>query len=309
MDETRSIDIEQVFNAPPARVYAAFTNPIYLRQWLCDYAVIDGNMMASGTAYLFTWRNGYSSSGEFTAREPGRRVAFTSVSPHDPGLSAIEVTFAPDGEHHTRARLRYTHTPPDANVSQLEQGWRQGFERLAYFLETGLKLADMQDAGGVLPQRYASPADLAEALRRERAHLALDLTALLAGVSEQQAAYRPSPDEWNAHEVLAHLIFTERYLQLSLYGLMGGNDAFAWPDNNPAQFSPILSACPTVAALSAELKRAWEGSVGQVAALPPETAADLMLFTQVVDNWSWGGEHAREHFAQMRAAFAAARPT
>jgi len=185
------------------------------------------------------------------------------------------------------------------------EGWRLGFDRLAYFLETGLRRDASSGSDLWTPALYASAADLSDALRRERVHLALDLSAILAGVTDADAVRRPSDEVWSISETLAHLIFTERYLQLGVYGIIGGDDYFAWNDNNPAQLTPILTACPTLDALIAELKRAWDGSVGQIAALPPAIAADRLMFTQITLKWDWAGEHAREHFDQIRAAIAA----
>jgi len=280
---------------------------VYLRRWLCDYAVITGNIDRAGGAYLFTWDNGYNTSGHYTARVPGQRVAFTSHSEHDPGTMQIEVAIAADADNTDRTRVTLTQhdIPAQSDPDAIMEGWRLGFDRLAYFLETGLRRDASSGSDLWTPALYASAADLSDALRRERVHLALDLSAILAGVTDADAVRRPSDEVWSISETLAHLIFTERYLQLGVYGIIGGDDYFAWNDNNPAQLTPILTACPTLDALIAELKRAWDGSVGQIAALPPAIAADRLMFTQITLKWDWAGEHAREHFDQIRAAIAA----
>jgi uncharacterized protein YndB with AHSA1/START domain len=301
------VTLTQDFPARPDQVYAAFTHPVYLRRWLCDYAIISGNIDVEGGEYLFTWENGYSTSGRFTARIPFERVSFTSISEHDPGgVMTIEVQIA-SVDAGTRVTLTQRDIPESVLPETIEQGWRVGFEHLAYFLDTGLNLRRIQASGGVKPTLYPDKTALADALRRERVHLAHDLDTLLTGVTDAEAARRPAPDEWSVNEHLAHLVHSERHTQLSVYGTIGGGDQFAWPDNNMAQLTPILTACPTLADLRAELQRAWDGSVGQIAALPDAAVGDNLMFTAITLQWGWGGEHTYEHFEYMRAAIAAVR--
>lgn len=163
-------------------------------------------------------------------------------------------------------------------------------------------------AGRPKPNVPSTPADFAATVRRLHSELNAELDALVAGVSEAEADHAPAAGEWNAKQVMAHLIFTERFNQLFIWGLVGGDDSIPWPDNNPAQIAGILATHPTLADLVAEFRRAQEATAATYAALPESLLARKASYTRLAQNIGPGADqHTREHFKQMKAAIESAR--
>jgi uncharacterized protein YndB with AHSA1/START domain len=158
-----------------------------------------------------------------------------------------------------------------------------------------------------IPDVPESPEEVAERMKTLHAELDAELDALFVGVSEDEAARRPAPAEWSAKEVIAHLIWNERFNQMWTWGLVGGDDAFAWPDNNYTQIAGVLASYPTTADLVAELKRAEVASRAIITSLPAEFMARKASYRRMALSWFNTPDHHREHFQQIRAALAAAR--
>lgn len=392
-----SLQFSAEFAAGPRQVYAAFTSPILLRGWLCDYALFS---RVQGNRYLFCWNNGYAAMGQYTTLQAPDRVVFSWMGDGDPAATTVEVAITAEG---TGSRIALTHQglgEGDAWKSSreaVERGWREGLDNLVYFLDTGLDARIMRrpmlginigfleegtqerlglpTSDGVLlsgtveglgahnaglrggdlvvslarhslksysemaaalvgkkggdtvdiafyrgaelhqvqmrlserprPPILESVAALAEHLRRTAGELTGELDALLQDVSAADAAARPAPESWSVNENLAHLIFTERFTQMLNFGVMGGDDHIAWPDNNAAQLTPILALYPDTTALVDGLKREMLATVVQVAALPAQTADDLPIFTTISQSMMGLADHAREHYQQMREALEA----
>ncbi len=141
MPET--VKAEQFVRADPAQVYLAFTRAMNLHEWLCDYATVASR--PGGRMYLW-WNGDFYSSGEFTALDENRRVAFTWFGRGDPGPSQVEVTLTPkDGG--TQVVLQ--HTLPDwkgwkGSPDDFQKEWAVSLPNLASVLETGVdrRIAD-----------------------------------------------------------------------------------------------------------------------------------------------------------------------
>ena len=90
--QTQTLKFKRMVNAPPAEVYRAFTHATALRDWFCNAAQADPRK--GGRLYLW-WDGGHSVSGEFTAAEPGKKVAFTWGGSREPGVTRVTASFAP----------------------------------------------------------------------------------------------------------------------------------------------------------------------------------------------------------------------
>lgn len=158
------------------------------------------------------------------------------------------------------------------------------------------------------PNVPAAPAELAERLRATHAQLNAELDAVLAGVPEAILAQPPAPGEWSVNDVLAHLIWSERFLQTLHHGVSGGDDYIAWPDNGVLHLAGILGAYPTGEALLAEFKRQQVQTVAQLVAYPEDLLTSRRgTFVRLVQNLDGWTGHVTVHTAQIRAAIEAAR--
>lgn len=144
-------------------------------------------------------------------------------------------------------------------------------------------------------------------LRGIHTQLKVDLDAMLDGVTEEEAAAPPKENEWSINEILAHIIFTERWVQMDIWGLAAGENYFNWAGNNPTQRAPVLSGFPTKEALVAEFKRALDGTAAAVEAMPADVFADIMRRATIMQQAVFIEGHTREHYDQMREALAALR--
>ncbi|MCB9450751.1 MAG: SRPBCC domain-containing protein [Anaerolineaceae bacterium] len=166
---------------------------------------------------------------------------------------------------------------------------------------------EMTLSGRSVPQVPATPEALAAHAHEEHTKLDAELDDLLQGITEAEADHRPAPSEWNIKENLAHLIWSQRWLQFWIFGLNGGDGNVAWPDNGPLHLLPALAVYPTAAALVAELKRAEAATEAVLAALPPELLARKALYTNVSMSVDGFVQHTQGHLAQMSQALESAR--
>jgi uncharacterized protein YndB with AHSA1/START domain len=69
------LKIEQSFyyDAPPATVFAALTEPVQLTKWFLSKARVD---LKEGGKVEFTWEGGHKMTGEVERLVPGRKVAY-----------------------------------------------------------------------------------------------------------------------------------------------------------------------------------------------------------------------------------------
>ncbi len=119
---------------PPEAVFEHLTRPALLQRWWPPEAEVDGRV---GGAYHFRWpAQNWDLRGEFTAFEPGRRLAYTWAWDHEPQLPTrlVEFALAP---HHGGTRVDLSHgTYGDSDIEQADrtshlEGWQYFLGRLA----------------------------------------------------------------------------------------------------------------------------------------------------------------------------------
>jgi uncharacterized protein YndB with AHSA1/START domain len=148
-----------------------------------------------------------------------------------------------------------------------------------------------------------TPVALAEMLQATYAELDAELDQLVRYVAESEMARQPGEGEWSAKEVLAHLIWTERYNQMYLWGVVSNEKSVTWTDNNPTQLVGTLAVYPTTVELVAELKRAEAATVAMVAGLPAGVLENKRSYNQMAQHLLSVALHTRQHFEQIRRSF------
>lgn len=158
------------------------------------------------------------------------------------------------------------------------------------------------------PDVPTTPDGLAAAFRERQTALNTELDTMMQGVSEAEAAQAPATGEWSANEVLAHLIHSERWRQMVIWNVVGGEDNVPWQDNNAVQRAPILAAYQSNAELVAEFKRSAEGTAAALGSIPAdfvgENRASFLRLAQFILTFEG---HTTRHFQQMREAIEAVR--
>jgi uncharacterized protein YndB with AHSA1/START domain len=141
VDVPDSIEREVILPVPPARVWAALTQPDQLGAWFGTHASID---LRPGGEVVFTWDGSTgprgSSRGVIETVEPPQRFAFRwQASPDDAPMTRVEFTLEPHAEG-TRlfvVESGFANLRPELRTRESHQeGWQRELGELAQFLVT-----------------------------------------------------------------------------------------------------------------------------------------------------------------------------
>ena len=182
---------------------------------------------------------------------------------------------------------------------------------VVYYRDGAKRRAMLELSARPLPQ-VMPLADLVETTRKNYKGVNAQLAALLEGVTEAEAEFRPAPDEWNVKEIIAHLIACERDLQTWISNMVRDNlinEGLEASPNVTPRLQAIVKRYPTLPALSRELERAEKETLAFVAALPPEFVDRKPLYVRV-SNWltDFVANHLNdEHGEQFRSTIQRAR--
>jgi uncharacterized protein YndB with AHSA1/START domain len=160
-----------------------------------------------------------------------------------------------------------------------------------------------------IPPLPASIAELAEFARKRQEEIHVELDEFFLQVSEEEASYKPAPEEWSVKETLAHLIQGERYFQFWVIELAGRQEAHHddWAGNILAGVQALVVAQPTFMELRQAYKRSTDESVALLSHLPPEFQQHKGTYWRLAYGIVEDPFHHRIHLDQMRAAVEAAR--
>jgi len=178
-----------------------------------------------------------------------------------------------------------------------------------FYRGSELLTADMELSRRPLPEIPTTAAELAERVRQTYAAADAELEVAVKDITEAEAEFRPAPHEWNAKEVLAHLIIGERDTHAYIAELTDGEERVypTYIGNNNLRTKATASAYPSLAALLEELKRNEAETVAMLAGLPPEFVAAKRTYWRLAFGQLQGGNHTQDHLQQIQAAVAAAR--
>lgn len=170
------------------------------------------------------------------------------------------------------------------------------------------KTAQLTLSAHPLPELLPTPAAMVEPARQAYAEAGAELAQCFEGIGEEAAGCQPSPDEWSAKQVLAHLILGERGFFQLVDDMVSGEEP--WRDgfdNIRPPIDALLALYPTVPELLQELKRAQAETVALLAAVPPEFAARKSTFWRLCSLLPFLSLHIRDHIGQIKAALKAAK--
>ena len=159
-----------------------------------------------------------------------------------------------------------------------------------------------------IPNIPDTPAALADALRETYAQLDQELDEALAGATEAEADYRPDEDSWNVKEILAHLITTERGVQMGAATQVTDGILDGFPNNPAAWMKSVTAVYPTLAEMVALWKRSEAESVALLANLPEATVARKATYQNIGNGYLNGlPNHTRSHITEIQTLLAEAR--
>lgn len=154
-----------------------------------------------------------------------------------------------------------------------------------------------------------NPAAFVEQIQAVDAAVLTDLRSMFESVREEDADFTPSPQEWSAKEILAHLIDSERYRQFNITELMyDGQRKF--PDdagNVRERLQALLTVTPTVPELLNRLERSMRETLALLSLAGKLKARKGVLWRLGQGMLQYPDQHARSHMEQIKLVIKAAR--
>jgi uncharacterized protein YndB with AHSA1/START domain len=135
--------MERAFKAPPARVFAAFTDPKQFAQWWgpegmdCPVCELDLRVGGRWRTCVQGREGGHCMSGVYREIVPPRRLTFTwaweenGVRGHE---TLVEMEFVPEGRH-TKLLLNHRGFADAETRDRHTKGWGSSFVCLDKFLQ------------------------------------------------------------------------------------------------------------------------------------------------------------------------------
>ncbi len=181
----------------------------------------------------------------------------------------------------------------------LEVGFYRGSEKMT---------VSMTLSPRPIPEIAGTAEALVETLSKAYADAFASLEAVFEGISEEQASHNPAPGEWNAKQVLAHLLHSERFNQFWITELVFAQERTSdgYGDNLPAQVNATSTVYDTVPALLTELKRNQAEIIELIKGLPAEFVTQKSTFWRMAYALPEYPTHMNAHLDQIRAAIASA---
>jgi uncharacterized protein YndB with AHSA1/START domain len=144
--EKTSLEVTRFINAPPARVYKAWTDPEQLKQWWGPEGVKTRKFIADarvGGKYRWEPFNQEGEEmtvfGEYRELQPGKKIVWTWQLEEDEDWknhnSLVTVEFF-DREGGTELRLTHEKLPNEASRDDHTQGWHSVVDKLEKFLRS-----------------------------------------------------------------------------------------------------------------------------------------------------------------------------
>ena len=139
-----SLEIIRIINAPPDRVYAAWTDPAQLKEWWGPESARTRNFAADvrvGGKYRWDLTNQegeeMSVFGEYRELVPGKKIVFTWKWDDDEiweNRTSIVIVELSDREGGTQLLLKHEQLPSEESRDRHNEGWNGVLDRLEKFL-------------------------------------------------------------------------------------------------------------------------------------------------------------------------------
>lgn len=135
--------LERTFDAPPARVFQAWTDPEMLKKWFAPKpfttpeAILD---VRTGGASLIVMRdaegNDYPNAGVYLEVVPNRRLVSTDAYvaawvPSERPFMTMDLNFEDLGDGRTKATYIISHWTEEARQQHIEMGFTEGWGQCA----------------------------------------------------------------------------------------------------------------------------------------------------------------------------------
>jgi uncharacterized protein YndB with AHSA1/START domain len=144
--EKTSLEIKRFINAPPARVYAAWTDPAQLKNWFGpEWVQTRGIVADARVGGKFRWDlincDGEEKTieGEYREIIPGKKIVFTWKHQDDKlweNRTSIVTVELSDSNGGTQLRLKHEQLPSEESRDDHNQGWTSLLDKLEKFISS-----------------------------------------------------------------------------------------------------------------------------------------------------------------------------
>jgi len=180
---------------------------------------------------------------------------------------------------------------------------------VAFYRGSEQKSVMMELSRRPLPDIPWSAKELADAVAIKYKRIESRLDEFFVGVSEEEATFKPAPDEWSLKGILAHFIQGERFWHTRIDELASGYERFAddYGGNEDVFIEATIAAYPTLQDMIQEYKRNKAETLNILANLPDDFVARKGSYWRLAHDLLQDPFHFDSHMEQMQVALAAAR--
>lgn len=162
----------------------------------------------------------------------------------------------------------------------------------------------MELSGRPMPDIPWDPSELADRVQVLFSEMDAALEEAISNASEAEMEAKPAQDEWNAKEVIAHLLLVERENNIWIGDLLSDQERWTdeWGSNVYAPLQALTHTYPTTAQLMAALKSREAETVALLRRLPEEFTQRKAAYWRLAENLLNAPYHTRSHLPQIQAA-------
>lgn len=164
-----------------------------------------------------------------------------------------------------------------------------------------------------IPDLPDTAAGAAQKVREEYPKVLAEMRKLTEGLTDEQAAKKPAPEEWSVRDLVAHFVLCERDYQNWVAGMINDVVVEDWLENRPninARITALTARIPNLAGLFEELALAYEETAATIDAFPDSFIQRRKHLYRRAAQWAieWIPVHYfDEHLEQFQGAINAAR--
>ena len=198
----------------------------------------------------------------------------------------------------------------DFNTLPLAIAGKKGGDSIevVFYRGSEKKTVTMELSKRPMPEVPLNPVELARQARALYEPALDELEKCFEGFTDDQAMRRPDTNEWSALEVMAHLVFNERFNIMFLNSLIDGyeitTDGFG--GNVNAQVQAMVRANPSIRMMLDELRRTVEELLAFVELVPGDFPANKGSYHRFGSGLLQLNFHLSGHNQQIRDALASA---
>jgi uncharacterized protein YndB with AHSA1/START domain len=181
--------------------------------------------------------------------------------------------------------------------------------KVTYYRRTEKKTVNMTLSGRPIPPIPRSGLELSKQVEPVYKQYEGEIESLLNEASEKECSKKPSPTEWSANEVLAHLIHGELGWQNYVSEIIGGQEG-AYDDfggNVQARIDGTVTTFPNKNDLLRELKNHDTETLNMYNHISADFLTHKGKFWKLAFQANQNAYHLQTHLEQMRSAIQSAR--